>query len=73
MPEVGNAETGEAEVGNEAPAVSDDAQAEFDYSSIDPEKEWACLGTIDPEHTECKACPFRQKCAEKAGVELDEG
>lgn len=42
----------------------------FDFSTIDPETDWECFGMIEPEHTECKACPYKVKCAEKAGVEL---
>ena len=43
--------------------------AEFDYSKIDPEKEWMCFGTMEPEHTECQECPdqIREKCAKAAG------
>ena len=42
----------------------------FDFSEIDPEKEWECFGQIEPEHTECKSCAYRVKCAEKSGVEI---
>jgi len=37
----------------------------IDFSSIDPETEWECFGTIDKNHPECKECPFAVKCEEK--------
>jgi hypothetical protein len=40
-------------------------KVEFDFSSIDPEKEWECFGTFDGKHTECQECPFAKKCEEK--------
>ena len=41
------------------------AKVEFDYSSIDPEKEWACFGTFDGTSSECTECPFKGKCEAK--------
>jgi len=41
-----------------------------DFSKIDPERDWECFGSIEPDHTECKKCPAREKCAVKAGVSL---
>jgi len=49
--------------------VEEEAES-FDFNEIDPEKEWECFGQIEPDHTECKGCSFREKCAEKSGVEL---
>jgi len=48
----------------EAPSASKTSKA-IDFSSIDPEKEWECFGTIDKNHPECKECPFATKCEEK--------
>ena len=45
-------------------------ESKFDFSKIDPEKEWECFGTIEPDHSECLDCPAREKCADKAGIEL---
>ena len=42
-----------------------DKKSEFDFSSIDPEKEWECFGTIVKDHPECKECPFAVKCEAK--------
>lgn len=42
----------------------------FDFSEIDPEKEWECFGQIEPDHVECKSCAYRERCADKAGVEI---
>jgi len=25
-----------------------------------------CFGCIEPEHPECKECPFKDECAEKS-------
>jgi len=41
-------------------------EAVIDPASIRPE-EFVCFGTIDPNHSECKACQFRTQCAAKAG------
>jgi len=46
------------------------ASSDFDFSKVDFEKEWECFGTIEPDHPECKGCPAKEKCAEKAGVSL---
>jgi hypothetical protein len=48
----------------EAPSASKTSKA-IDFSSIDPEKEWECFGTIVKDHPECKECPFATKCEEK--------
>ncbi len=48
----------------------DQPEQEFDFSQIDPEKEWGCFGTIDIDNDECDDCPFRQQCADKAGIKL---
>lgn len=45
-------------------------EEEFDFSSIDPENDWECFGQIEPDNFECKECAFRERCAEKAGVEI---
>ena len=45
-------------------------KAAFDASSIDPEKDYMCFGTIEPANQECIDCQFKGKCAEKAGVSL---
>ena len=37
----------------------------FDFSKTKPE-DFPCYGTIEPGHPECEACPFKDKCAEKA-------
>jgi len=42
---------------------------EFDFSTVKPES-FVCFGTIDPGHDECNKCPFKEQCAEKAGVSL---
>jgi hypothetical protein len=47
---------------NSKPAAK---KLEFDFSSIDPEKEWECFGTIDKNHSECQECPFAKRCEEK--------
>jgi len=51
----------------EPPNVNVDS--DFDYSKAKPE-EFMCFGTIEPQHPECKECPFRAQCAEKAGVKI---
>jgi hypothetical protein len=33
-------------------------------------EDYMCFGTIQPEHSECKECPLRQQCANKAGVKI---
>lgn len=40
-------------------------KVEFDFSSIDPEKEWECFGTYDGSNSECQECPFAKKCEVK--------
>ena len=40
-------------------------ESEFDSSKVNPE-DFMCFGTIDPEHPECKECPFTEKCTAKA-------
>jgi hypothetical protein len=50
--------------GEPAPSASKTSKA-IDFSSIDPEKEWECFGTIVKDHPECKECPFAVKCEEK--------
>lgn len=42
----------------------------FDVSTIDPEKDFMCFGTIEPASQECIDCPFKERCAAKAGVKL---
>lgn len=41
-------------------------QEDFDFSEIDPSKDWECFGMIEPDHTECKECHYRAKCEEKS-------
>lgn len=48
--------------------MSEPQTAVFNASSIDPEKDFQCFGTIEPTHQECIDCQFKGKCAEKAGV-----
>jgi ribosomal protein L40E len=45
-------------------------EEDFDYSDINPETDWQCFGQIEPDHVECKGCPYRKPCAVKSGVEL---
>lgn len=33
----------------------------FDFSTINP-KEWECWGNYEPQHKECKGCPFNIDC-----------
>jgi hypothetical protein len=35
-------------------------------SGMDP-ADCACFGTFEEGHPECEACPFKDKCVEKAG------
>jgi hypothetical protein len=42
----------------------------LDVSSIDPEKDFMCFGTIEVANQECAECAFKAKCAEKAGVKV---
>ena len=53
--------------GEEPPAKPPEKQvkSEFDFSKVKPD-EFMCFGTIEPDHSECKECPFREQCAEKA-------
>jgi hypothetical protein len=55
---------------HEEEEASPEPEEEFDFSAIDPEKEWECFGQIEPDHAECRGCPYREQCAEKSGVEL---
>ena len=51
---------------------SDDdyGDVEIDFSEINPEEQWECFGSIEPDHVECKECPYRGKCAVKSGVSI---
>ncbi len=55
-----------------APPEDDGSKPEekFDFSEVNPETDWECFGQIEPEHPECKDCPFKVKCAAKAGKKL---
>lgn len=55
---------------DESEGEVEEATENFDFSEIDPEKEWECFGQIEPEHLECKGCAYRIKCADKSGVKL---
>jgi hypothetical protein len=48
---------------------AEEPQPEFDFSNVNPE-DFVCFGTIEPGHEECERCPFKEQCAEKAGVQL---
>lgn len=47
------------------PAANPASGKKFDFSAIDPEKEWECFGTFDGKHSECQECPFAKQCEEK--------
>ena len=47
----------------------DGPQTDFDFSKVNPE-DFVCFGTIEVGHTECEQCPFKEQCAERAGVKL---
>jgi hypothetical protein len=29
---------------------------------VDPRTDWECFGMIEPDHIECKQCPFAKEC-----------
>jgi hypothetical protein len=55
------------------PEIEEEAEEEeFDFSEINPATDWECYGQIEPEHSECKTCPYQKPCAKESGVELKE-
>ena len=50
--------------------VSEKQAQKFDFSSIDPAKDFMCFGTIEPANQECIDCPYKTQCAAKAGITL---
>jgi uncharacterized Zn finger protein (UPF0148 family) len=55
---------------SEEPATETASDEEFDYSQVNPATDWECYGSIEPDHSECKKCPYREPCAKESGVEL---
>jgi hypothetical protein len=55
------------------PSSADKPGKSIDFSSIDPEKEWECFGTIDKNHPECQECPFAKRCEDKKNSKVKKG
>jgi hypothetical protein len=51
-------------------STANDTVEKADFSNVDREKDFMCFGTIEADNAECMECPFRERCADKAGVSL---
>jgi hypothetical protein len=58
------------EVSDEKPAEEEASDDNYDFSDVNPATDWECYGQIEPDHTECKKCAFREPCAKESGVKL---